>query len=343
MKKFLLNLLLIIAPMGLLVVLTNYFIDPANVFTGEQYVSGMSDILVKGHNLDNVANYDERALQEQMVRKLPYKPDVVVLGSSRIMELGGDFFPGKKVLNCGVSHGNINDLMAITGLLDSMGKLPEEMVINLDPHLVSLGGTSEWQTLYPYYSSFVHTIHFPDVNPGQPLILKKLINLFSFEYFERSLAFVAGHKSKHYRDVGSERPVVYGRFSDGTICYPASYAYPDTLKIAADARAVGNREMTTLDPERIRQLDALLDFLAARKIKVILVMLPYHLQYYHMMNRRFNDMFQSYDKLFRNIAAKRNIPVEGGFDAARLGIPENEFYDSYHCSKEAIKKIFNNQ
>src|SRR5580698_1852135 len=84
MKKLFYNLSLIVAPLGLLVLGVNYFIDPANIFSGKAYVAGISDVLVKGHNVDNVSNYDERALQEQMVRKLPYRPDVVVLGSSRV-------------------------------------------------------------------------------------------------------------------------------------------------------------------------------------------------------------------------------------------------------------------
>ena len=65
MKRLLFNLFLIIVPIGLLVVMVNYFVDPANIFSGTAYVSGISDILVKGHNVDNVSNYDERALQEQ--------------------------------------------------------------------------------------------------------------------------------------------------------------------------------------------------------------------------------------------------------------------------------------
>jgi len=342
MKRLLFHLFLIIVPIGLLVLLVNYLIDPANVFSGREYVAGISDILVKGHNVDNLYNYDERALQEQMVKKLPWQPDIVVLGSSRIMELGTDFFPGKKVLNCGVSHGNINDLLAITGLLDSMGRLPEEMVINLDPHLICQGGTSEWQSLSPYHRYYLNQNHSPESHPSQPLVFKKIITLLSFEYFEKSLTFLTQHKSKHYRDVGTERPLgPYGRFWDGTICYSAAHAFPDTVKAAGDARVVGNQEEVTLDEDKLKQLNQLLDFLADRKVKVLLVMLPYHREYYQAMNQRFTNVFPDYDTLFRTIARAKDLPIRGGFDAVGLGIPENLFYDSYHCSKKAIKRALN--
>jgi hypothetical protein len=340
MKKLVYRLLVIFVPIGLLVMTVNYLVDPANMFSEGEYVSGISDILIKGHNVDGVANYDERALQEQMIRKLPYRPDVVVLGSSRIMELGTDFFPGKKLLNCGVSHANINDVLAIIGLLDSLDKLPEEIVINLDPHLICLGGTTEWQRLSPYRSFYLNKIHAPDLTSAPPLISRKLAALMSFEYFEKSLPFLFNGK-KHYRDVGTQRPAAYGRFSDGTICYPASYAFPDTMKVASDARAVGNREETTLDPMKLGQLKSLLDYLASRQVGVMFVMLPYHNQYYLKMNQRYPNNFSGYDMLYHQLAGQRHLQIRGGFDAIALGIPEDQFYDSYHCSKQAIKKAFN--
>ena len=341
MKKLLYNLTLIVAPLGLLVIGVNYFIDPANIFSGKAYVAGISDVLIKGHNVDNVTNYDERALQEQMIAKLSYRPDVVVLGSSRVMELGADFFPGKRVLNCGVSHANVHDLIAIVGLLDSLHKLPEEIVINADPHLICQGGTTEWQTLASAHRYMMGKLHLPTDAGQRSLLLEKAGALFSFDYFEKSLTFLSQHKSKRFRDVGMDRPATSGRFSDGTVCYSASYSNPDTLKVAADARVVGGREIVNLDPGKVQSLSTLVDYLIGRGVKVVLVMIPYHHEYYATMNKRFENVFSSYDSLYRQFAREKAIPIRGGFDAVRLGIPLDEFYDSWHCSKEAIKKVYN--
>jgi hypothetical protein len=341
MKRLVFNLFLIIAPIGLLVVTVNYFVDPANIFSGTAYVSGISDIMVKGHNVDNVSNYDERALQEQLIKKLPYRPDVVVLGSSRVMELGSDFFPGKKVLNCGVSHGNIHDIIAVAGLLDSLHKLPDEMLINVDPHLICQGGTKEWQTLQPYHTYLMNKWHLREDAGQRSLLLEKLGTLFSFDYFEKSLTFLIQRKSKNFRDVGTEKPAIYGRFSDGTVCYSSTYANPDTIKVAGDARVVGGREIVTLDPDKCRLLSKLVDYLMSQRVKVVLVMLPYHHEYYQAMNRRFGNVFSSYDTLYRKFARAKAIQIHGGFDATGLGVPLDEFYDSWHCSKEAVKKVYN--
>jgi hypothetical protein len=341
MKRLFINLALIIVPIGLLVVGVNYFVDPANIFSGRAYVAGVSDIMAKGHNVDNVSNYDERALQEQMITKIPYRPDVVVLGSSRVMELGSDFFPGKRVLNCGVSHANVNDLIAIVGLLDSLHKLPEEIVINADPHLICQGGTTEWQTLATGHRYMMGQLHLPDGADQKSLLLEKVGTLFSFDYFEKSLTFVSQRKSKRYRDVGMARPASTGRFWDGTVCYSNTYTNPDTLKVAGDARVVGGREMVVLDPGKARLLSTLVDYLMSRGVKIMMVEIPYHHEYYETMNQRFGNVFSSYDTLYRQFARAKGIPVRGGFDAIRLGIPLDEFYDSWHCSREAIKKVYN--
>ena len=340
-RQLLYHLTLIIVPIAVLVLGINYFVDPANVFSSRSYVTGISSILLQGHNVDNVANYDERALQEQMVTKLTRRPDVVVLGSSRIMELGTDFFSGRTVLNCGVSHANINDVLAITGLLDSMGRLPQQVVINLDPHLICQGGTSEWQSLAAYRDFYLREVHVKEHSHAGSLKMDKLYSLVSFEYFEKSVSFILQRKTKRFLDVGAGRPAVYGRFSDGTICYPASYDHPDTMKVAGDARIVGGREQVTLDSVKVQQLDQLLDFFAARKIGVVFVMLPYHPEYYRMMNHRFPGLFDQYTQVFRRLSRDRQIPIHGGFDANSLGVSEGEFYDAWHCSKEAIKKVYN--
>jgi hypothetical protein len=333
---------LIVLPVELLVVAVNYTVDPANILSSSAYVTGIADILSKGHNVDNVSNYDERLLQQQMIRKIAYKPDVVVLGSSRIMEVGSDFFPGKKVLNCGVSHANINDIVAIVGLLDSTGKLPASVVLNLDPFLICKGGTKEWETLAPYYRYFVGRLGANGEEAGSNAH-QKLATLLSFEYFEKALAFLGQGKNKRYQDVGADKPSHYGRYADGAICYPAAYINPDTIKVAGDARTVGAREQADLDTSRLNLLNRLLDYLESKDVKVTFVMLPFHSQYFQMMNLSHPHIFSAYENIYSDLAKRRKIAIHGSYDAVRIGVPQGQFYDAHHCSPAAIKQTFSYQ
>ena len=244
MRLLLIKLAAIVLPIGTLVCLVNYTVDPANIFASKSFVSNIAIILSSGHNVENVANYDERLLQEQMIIRLTNTPDIVILGSSRVMEIGTDFFRNKKVLNCGVSHANIHDLVALIGLLDSMKRLPKEIYINLDPWLISKNGTSEWQSLEVYHDYFIDK-YAQNANLAKAGSLsnaiRKLNSIVSFAYFKKSVDFLLNGSTKKIIDVGSNRPSS-GRFFDGTISYPSSYTQPDTLKVAYDAAATGKKE-----------------------------------------------------------------------------------------------------
>jgi len=342
MRTLYVKLLIIILPTVSMVAITNYTVDPANIFSSSEYLGGIAVILSKGHNVDNLSNYDERLLQEQMVKRLPNSPDIIVLGSSRIMEIGSDFFPGKKVLNCGVSHGGIRDLAAITGLLDSLARLPPEVVIGLDPYMIGKGGTSEWESLSAYYDYFLKkTLSESKEDHGLSNSYRKLSSFFSFDYFKSSLEFLIKRHSKHYWDIGTGIPLS-GRFSDGTIAYPESYRNPDTLKVALDARITGLKNgLPEPDSVSIGLLNELLNFLQQRRIAVKFVMTPYQPDFYAAINERQPMLFHRYEAFVRELGVKRNIPVIGGFDPINLNISNAQFYDMYHCSKDALKKIFN--
>lgn len=342
MRRFILKLLIIVLPVGLTVIVTNYLIDPANIFSGETYIEGIANIMSQNHNVDNLTNYDERMLQEQMIKRLNKAPDVVVLGSSRVMEINSGFFPDKKVLNCGVSHGNLQDILAITGALDSMHMLPKEIVLGLDYWLICQGGTLEWQSLYPYHEYMVAKLSEANQHSNaeqSPNSFRKLSSLFSLNYFNSSIHFLLEHKSKKYKDVGLNKPTTYGRFSDGSICYGDNYTHPDLVKLAIDAKAKGRKEgLPTPDTLRIKQLDKLLDYLKEKEIKVHLTMLPIHPEFYKGIQQYHKQVLEEWEPIFKNIATKHQIAITGSFNAESIGMTDSAFYDDLHCSGESIKK-----
>ena len=62
MKKILLKLGILFLPIAIIIVLINYNVDPANVFSGDDYVEKIADIIASGNNADNISNYNERIL-----------------------------------------------------------------------------------------------------------------------------------------------------------------------------------------------------------------------------------------------------------------------------------------
>lgn len=346
MRKLLVKLALVLVPVALLVIAINFFVDPANMFRSRKFVSGIVDILAKGHNVNNVKNYDERLLQEQMISRLQHTPDVVVLGSSRIMEIGHDFYPGKTVLNAGVSHANVYDLLAITGLMDSLNRLPREIIINVDHFLIGKLETSDWQSILPYYHYFFRkhaAAHRQNMAEGGSNELHKYSSLLSFPYFKESLHFLFSGADKKYYDAGNARPTGAGRLYDGTVCYPDEYMYPDTAKMGVKTRDLAIREgIEEVDPGKMSSLKVLIDFLKSRNITLHLLMVPYHHDYYQLVNKYHHGALLQYEKIFRELAAEKQIPITGTFDPAPGGFGASSFYDMYHCNKETIRQIIHN-
>lgn len=330
-------------PISLLVIGVNYFIDPANLFSSRSYVSDIATLMTQSNNVDNVSNYDERTLQLEVVKRLDATPDCAILGSSRIMEIGSAFFPEKSVRNLGVSHANIYDIVSIVGLLDSLGKLPSEVYLNVDPGLFEVDATGEWKSLEPYfrYMAIKYGVGEPPATDWNIASMKKELTLFSFEYFQQAIQFLWKGGNKKVVDVGNKTPTSYGRFADGTISYPDSYTRPDTLVVAKIAvNQVVEKKSYKMDPVKEKVFLSLIKFLKEKSIKVHFVLIPYHMLYLQAMNDKFNNVFTVYETKFIEFASTNGFGLIGSFDPGSFGLTRDFFYDSFHCNLSGIKKIF---
>lgn len=339
MRKLIFNLSIIIVPIGLIVIITNIAIDPANLLQGESYVVGIAKVLANGGNLDDLANYDERLLQKAYISNTNEPIDVAILGSSRVMEIRQSFFLGEKVVNLGVSRANINDLIAITGVLDSSHKLPKKVLIGVDHFLIgsSKDGDLDWESLGGYHQHFIKKHHIKTrFQATQTNKLKKYYTLITFDYFRQSLYFWI---KKNFINVGSKQPATYGRLSDGSICYATDYKNPDTLKVSNVATVSAMYKLPEVDQDKLQLMHVLTNFYQHQQIEIILIMVPFHHNYYTGINKNHELNFQTYEKLFIDFAHNRRIKIIGSFDPFKENVSRAEFYDLYHCTGEAIQRI----
>ena len=211
MKKLLLKLSIIFIPFAIIIIAINYTVDPANIFSGDAYVDRIATILASRNNADNISNYNERLLQKHFLQKQKEKnPDVIVMGSSRVMEISSSIYANKKLLNIGVSHANINDLIALAGLLEELKIKPKEVVINVDPFLICKGdkGADEWITLKEYHQKFslanCKNVTSSEAIEEEDNQLKKYYTLITFDYFKNSLEFLYKGNTKLVENVGKK-------------------------------------------------------------------------------------------------------------------------------------------
>ena len=344
MKKFILNIIILISPLALLIGLINYFVDPANVFSNGRYENDVAEVLLKGHNIDNLQNCDDRIFLQKMITKSVIQPNVIILGTSRAMEIPSSFFPEKKVLNCGVSHANMNDLLAIIGIFDSIEKFPEEIYIETTPVFVERSPTEEWASLFAYHQRITKKMNL-NLNTGFDNSLfshlqKKASALFSFQYFQKSVGSFGLVFQKKIIDVETKIPKKFGRMSDCSLTYPSSYTHPDTTKAIADADIYVSKSIVPeIDTNKLIVLQKLIQYLKKQHVEVYLVNTPFQPDCYKKFEIKYHP-FGRINTQINQLAQAENIKLIGTFNPTDANINRSQFYDQLHCSKSALETIF---
>ena len=215
LKYHYLNCYLFLTIIGVLTVAaTNYCVDPAQLFSGGNYEKGVAGILLSGNNVANVSNYDERLLQKAYVNNLKRRNDVIVLGSSRSMQLRSHLFPGMSFFNHGVSGASIEDYLAIYELYEQRELAPSVVVLGLDPWILNQYSKQDrWESLRWEYFSMANRLNINPTIINSDNKSKKLTELISLPYLEESIKKVLLNISQYF--------LVYSRlvflFSPGRI------------------------------------------------------------------------------------------------------------------------------
>ena len=344
MKKFIFNIILLIFPFALVIALTNYLVDPANVFSNGSYENNIASVLLKGHNIDNVQNCDDRIFLEKMITQSAIKPNVVILGSSRAMEIPSSFFREKKFLNCGVSHANMNDFLAIVGIFDSIKKFPEEIYIETSPLLIERSPTDEWTSLIAYHQRIVKKMNLDLAasfdNTLFSYLQKKASALFSFQYFQKSIVSINKIRQRKFTDVDTLVPKHFGRMTDCSLTYPYSYTHPDTAKAIVDADTyVSKSVLPNIDETKLKILQKLIAYLKQQNVKIDLVNTPFQPDCYKIFEGKYHSFSTITNKLSL-LSKSEGIPLIGTFNPATANLNRSQFYDQLHCSKQALEAVF---
>ena len=70
------------------------------------------------------------------------------------------------------------------------------------------------------------------------------------------------------------------------------------------------------------------------------VMLPFHPNYCDEVNKRQNNILNTYETFFNEFAKQHSSNIVGSFSATKTQTNNTDFYDTYHINGDAIKRIF---
>lgn len=350
--------LLIFVPIFAFMVFCNYCIDPSGLFFGAGFERIASEYMLEGNAIKGYERLDGRKLNEVYAKNVPYAPQVIVNGSSRSMTITSDILcPGKTFYNAGNVGADRYDFFTSYYIFAKEGKEPETMVLSLDAWLFNsseeaIDKRSDKQLYYQFMNEelgFTEYTYTTDDATDK----EKYKALVSPSYFQAAIKYYLRDTSGEIMpevvegDIYSQNEVV--KCSDGSIVYDVAYRNRTADQINQSlieetyvgAPLMNMADFSQLDPVFTQQLEAFIEYLQNKGIRVILYLPPYHEYFYSVAQVRVSEhpAYFEVEPYCRSLAEKYGLEIYGSYDAKSIGLVFEDFWDSYHMNPESLSKF----
>lgn len=316
-----------------------------------QDIDEITNIILRGKNVANLANFNEKMLHLNYFRKMKKGFDVIVLGSSRSMYIRSKYFTNLSFHNFSVSTANLNHIISLyEGYYDKKGK-PRILIIGLDHWFFQRDSLEPY--LIPYYDKMRVKLHISNsqvkILPPKSLFMK-LEEIFSFFSLQQSVTiFMKSFETRliigNYYATDRIVPTDDGQMllNDGSLIFAKNYRNLTQKQVDLAAEAYKKPRFTgdDIDPDLYILFMAFLDYLNKDGVRVIIYLPPFHpVTKINMKNKNEYSGIDILEDRIREIAKKKNITIVGSYNPIVCGCGTDEFYDGHHAKDSCISKIF---
>lgn len=332
-------------------------VDPANLFRGTAYERGIATHLAQGRNVAAIGNHDDRLVQRYLTAKLGGSPEIVVLGSSRAMQIRRSAVGGRDLFNASVSEAALQDLEAVAQLYLQLEPPPQQVILSIDPwDLQETDWLIGWKTLSTERDRILaHMGRSPSghwLDRWQALL--RYGQALSPSYFQessrrliRALVGDGPARSVYFATDEAELDGVPVKLADGSLVYDAamrgrSAEEADRLALEYGVKWRDRIDgVSRLDAARQTEFEDFVDHLLARGVQVTIYLGPYHpTTYEYFLRERDLRVGGKVEDYLRSMATDRDIEVLGSYDPGRAGVGPEDFFDALHVRESGVAKIF---
>lgn len=347
--------LILLAPSVLLLSSINLFVDPAHLFSAG-YENKVAKILLSGRNAVNVDNYDERLLQKHYITGLRSAPEIIVLGSSRSMQIGKNLFPGKTFFNHSVSGASMEDYYSIYAMYRNRHILPSTVILSIDPWVLNRNhGQRRWMSVQEFYYSLADPkmSKYDTFYSRLTAIKNKITSLFSPSYLQSSLrALYRTIRNPAKPDVfyasDGVPPEFATKMSDGTLSYSAKDVNPSNEALKKAVLTYTRSEPVyslgryhAIDENYVHQLQYFIDILKTDNVNVIIFLPPYHpFVYDYLIRSDEYSIIGTAEDTVRMIAQKNNLLLLGSYNPSLCGFSGEDLFDGMHSKRGSVVDFF---
>ncbi len=344
---------LFLLPILLFMIWLSYYVDPSAFFHGDKFELEAARALLDGSSLSHYEQLDERQINNLHIENSPEAFDVVILGSSRALQLGEELIPDHSFYNYGMISATYADLCNIFYKLVEEDRVPENTVVVIDPWVLFYDDSfyQDARTDYPLYEEFLSealgktSTYVPvDNTDAYEAILSPSFFQSSFDYYLRG------------GDL-EERPQIldgniYSQDTeikryDGTIIYTEEYRTrpQETRDLDALGLALTDRSFVhgfgPLSQEGKNLFIELVEYMLQSGTNVIFMMTPYHNIVYDTVLDKYEVQPGTIDgeAFIHELGEKYDIPVHGSYDPYALNCVNTDFYDHIHVTADGIAKF----
>jgi hypothetical protein len=331
------------------------WIDPARLVAPRATERDIARVLAAGSNVTNYANYDDRAI-EKATAPLRARPEVLVLGSSRMQMLHG--CAGGRVGGCvnsmrgafinGAMQGaTLDDMVGVYGLYDSAGRRPNRVLLGVDPWTESV--TSDgWRSLAAERAMVLRRAGIP-ASPRRDLAalwMRSVRTVATPEYFRLAMYSFRryGSAGLAWQPTKQAQNAEKTKLPDGSVVWPpfpednaerAATRFAAT-ELARDARF---HDFKRRPAGRDDALERFMRYLGSEGVVVTAVLVPFPAVVYDASARMSGDSLAAEERRVRTIATRAGARVVGSYDPRRAGVVTREFFDEDHLRPDALARI----
>lgn len=325
----------------------NYAMDPGNLFRKDQILKRCGDWLLEGRAVAVTQNYDERLLQKYLIEHDKQSYDVVVIGSSRSMGIGGELFPGQSFKNYSVSGASLKDDVALYFLYEKWHGTPKKVVIGVDAWLLNHNhDESRWQSIADAYAYGKAKISCDEPRVGE-LFLEQYSQLISWPYLKASI-----EKMKKRRTASGENGVCVVENLE-QITENAAVVLPDGSHIASEKEQTKDADVAArqfiakridalenYDDSEKTEFQEFLSYLQKHDVEVVLYLTPYHpIVFSYLEHAERYEKTLKTEQLIKEVATAGGIAVVGSYNPAQCGVSGTDFMDEMHLRRESLQRI----
>ena len=322
----------------LFIILIIFSVLGSNFFSSNSTNSTEAKLAKQLSKLNSIysINMDERQFIKNRIIHESLNPEIIVIGSSRTMEISNDLFD-QNLLNLGVSGASIEDHITITEMaLEKFN--PKIILLGADPYLFNKYNYQlRWKSLSKEYQISLSKLRNL-TNQNKIFNLEKINVEYAFyqKILEKIYVFINVRKLELELNTSVNKNLYKNIIlRDGTILHKKGTQIEKKQDVSLNYAMRPYRyteEYYKLYDEFIHNL------VTKHKKKVILVLPPY----------RFNDLdlsvkeqlnYLDVEKKFKDLAIKNSIQIIGSYEQKNLNCTNEEFHDHMHPKKTCMNKI----